>query len=82
MKLIDFDDSYDVLRDIDFRPGLKDIILDFSSNSALQLILTQVRSIRLCYIIVYRVRQKSTTLSSFQRWAGFSKNLQTILRRS
>ena len=45
VRLIDVADSHDVLRGIDTRRGQKDIILDLSTRTALQMILAQVRSI-------------------------------------
>ena len=49
IRLIDVADSYDVLRRIDARPQEKHIILDLSSSTALNMILTQVG--RFSYLI-------------------------------
>ena len=49
MRLLYVADSYDVLRAIDARPGQKDIVLDLSSNTALNMILAQVCT--LSYVI-------------------------------
>jgi len=52
IRLMDISDNHDVLRqiDLDLRPGPKHIVLDMSSSTALETILSQVCSIRLLFI--------------------------------
>jgi len=53
IRLVHVADSYDALRAIDARPGQKDIVLDLSTSTALDMILAQVCTRSLSHLMNY-----------------------------